>query len=66
MLIDHYKNPFAIMLAQLKTVVLIKEAIKLTFRLTVSGASAFVGSITGSKWPETKTFLLKLISLFLL
>jgi hypothetical protein len=34
------------MLAQLKTVDLIKEAI--------SGASAFVGSIAGSKWPETK------------
>ena len=28
MLIDHLENPFAIMLAQLKTVVLIKEAIK--------------------------------------
>ena len=34
------------MLAQLKTVVLIKEAIKLAFFRLVSGASAFVGSIT--------------------
>jgi hypothetical protein len=42
------------MLAQLKTVFLIKEAIKLTF-FRVSGASAFVGSITGSKWLETTT-----------
>ena len=42
------------MLSQLKTVVLIKEAIKLAFFRLVSGASAFVGSITGSKWPETK------------
>jgi hypothetical protein len=42
------------MLAQLKTVVLIKEAIKLAFSSTsgASGASAFVGSMTGSKWPE--------------
>jgi hypothetical protein len=54
------------LLAQLKTAVLIKEAIELAFfRLVVSGASAFVGSITGSKWTETKTFLLKLVSLFL-
>jgi hypothetical protein len=42
------------LLAQLKTV-LIKEAIKLAaFRLV--GASAFVGLITGLKWPETKNF----------
>ena len=58
------------MLAQLKTVVLIKKAIKLAFfrlveYLELSGASAFVGSITGSKWPDTKNFLLKRISLFL-
>ena len=39
------------MLAQLKTVVLIKAA------------SAFLGSIAGSKWPETKNFLLKLLVL---
>jgi hypothetical protein len=38
------------MLAQLKTVVLIEEAIKLAFFRMVSGASAFVGSIAGSKW----------------
>jgi hypothetical protein len=31
----------------------------------LSGASAFVGSITGSKWPETNNFLLKLVSLYL-
>jgi hypothetical protein len=37
------------MLAQLTNVVLIKEAIQ-------SGASAFVGLITGSKWSETKDF----------
>jgi hypothetical protein len=39
------------MLSQLKTV-LIKEKIKLSFFRLV-GASAFVGSITCSKWPET-------------
>jgi hypothetical protein len=58
------------MLAKLKIAVLIKEAIKLaSFRIvstkTVSGASAFVSLITGSKCPETKYFLLKLVSLFL-
>ena len=53
------------MLAQLKTVVLIKEAIKLAFFRLVEylAASAFVGSITGSKRPETKNVLLKLVSL---
>ena len=55
------------MLAQLKTVVLIREAIKLVFLWAsgVSGASAFVGSIILSKWPEKENFLLKLDSLFL-
>ena len=56
------------MLAQLKTVVLIREAIKLAFLWAswVYGASAFVGSIILSKWPEKENFLLKLDSLFLL
>ena len=42
------------MLSQLKTVVLIREAIKLAFLWAswVSGASAFVGSIILSKWPK--------------
>ena len=54
------------MLAQLKTVVLIKEAIKLAFfRLVEYREHQHVGSITGWKWPETKNFLLKLVSLFL-
>ena len=60
------------MLAQLKTVVLIKEAIKRSFFRPVEylehqylERSAFVGSITGSKWPETKNFVLKLVILFL-
>ena len=55
------------MLAQLKTVVLIREAIKLALLWAswVSGASAFVGSIILSKWPEKDNFLLKLDSLFL-
>ena len=55
------------MLAQLKTVVLIREAIELAFLWAswVSGASAFVGSIILSKWPEKQNFLLKLDSLFL-
>ena len=55
------------MLAQLKTVVLIREAIQLAFLRgsSVSGASAFVGSIILSKWPEKGNFLLKLDSLFL-
>ena len=55
------------MLAQLKTVVLIREAIKLAFPWAswVSGASAFVGSIILTKWPEKDNFLLKLNSLFL-
>ena len=46
------------MLAQLKTVVLIKEAIKLAFFRLVEYVEHqhFGGSITGSKWPETKTF----------
>jgi hypothetical protein len=44
------------MLAQLKTVVLIKEAMKLAFfRLVEYVEHQHVGSITGSKWPETKT-----------
>ena len=47
------------MLAQLKTVMLIREA------SWVSGASAFVGSIILSNWPEKDNFLLKLDSLFL-
>ena len=44
------------MLAQPKTVVLIREAIKLAFLWAswVSGASAFVGSIILSKWPEKR------------
>ena len=55
------------MLAQLKTVALIREAIKLAFLWAswVSGASAFVGSIILSKWVEKENFLLKLDSLFL-
>ena len=55
------------MLAQLKTVALIRETIKLAFLWAswVSGASAFVGSIILSKWPEKDNFLLKLDSLFL-
>jgi hypothetical protein len=52
------------MLAQLKNVVQIKEAITLAFFRVISRASAFVGLITGSKWPETNNFLLKLVSLF--
>ena len=42
------------MLAQLKTLLLIREAIKLAFLCasSVSGTSAFVGSIILSKWPE--------------
>ena len=51
------------MLAELKTVVLIKVA--KNWPSWVSEASACVGSITGSKGPETKCFLLKLVSLFL-
>ena len=48
------------MLAQLKTVVLIREAIKLALLWAswVSGASA--GLIILSKWPEEENFLLKL------
>ena len=54
------------MLAQLTTVVLIKEAIKLAFfRVVEYLEHQHVGSVTGSKWPETKTFLLKLVHLFL-
>ena len=55
------------MLAQLKTVVLIREAIKLAFIWAswVSGASACVGSIILWKWPEKENFLLKLDILFL-
>jgi hypothetical protein len=53
------------MLVQLKTAVLIKEAIKLAFFRRVEYLEHLVGLITGSKWPETKDFLLKLISLFL-
>ena len=55
------------MLAQRKTVVLIREAIKLAFLWAswVSGASAFVGSIILSKWPEKENFLLKPTGLFL-
>ena len=41
------------------------QSIKYEGNSWVSGASAFVGSITGSKWPETKGFLLKLVSPFL-
>ena len=55
------------MLAQLKTVVLIKEAKKLSFFRLVEYLKHqhFVGSITGSKWLETNNFDLKLISIFL-
>jgi hypothetical protein len=54
------------MLAQLKAVVLIKEAIKLAFfRLIEYLEHQHLGLITGSKWPETNNFLLKLVSLFL-
>ena len=55
------------MFAQLKTVVLIREAIKLAFLWAswLSGASAFVGLIILWKWPEKDNFLLKLDSLFL-
>ena len=52
------------MLAQLRTVLIFKEAIKLAFRLVeYLEHQDFVGSITGSKWPETKIFLLELVSL---
>jgi hypothetical protein len=54
------------MLAELKTVVLIKEAIKLAFfRLVDYLEHQHVGLITGSKGPETKYFPLKHVSLFL-
>jgi hypothetical protein len=48
MLNDHLENPFTIMLAQLKTVVLIKEAIKLAFRVVeyLEHALFCVGSST--------------------
>ena len=55
------------MLAQLKTVLLIKEAIKLAFIKLVEYLEHqhMWVRIAGSKWLETKNFLLKLISLFL-
>ena len=55
------------MLTQWKTVVLIREAIKLAFLWAswVSGASSFVGANILSKWPEKDNFLLKLESPFL-
>ena len=48
------------MLAQLKTIVLIREAIKLAFLWAswISGASAFVGSIILWKWPEKDSLFL--------
>ena len=48
------------MLGQLKTVDLIKEAIKLAFFRLVEYLEHqhWVGLITGSKWPETNNFLL--------
>ena len=49
------------MLAQLETVVLIKEAIKMALVEFLEHQYL----ITSSKWPETKKFLLKLVSLFL-
>ena len=47
------------MFAQLKSVVLIKEAIKLAFLYAswVSGAWAFVGLFIFSKWPKKENFL---------
>jgi hypothetical protein len=54
------------MLAQMKTVVLIKEAMKMAFfRLVEYLEHQHVGLMTGSKCPETKNFLLKLVRLFL-
>uniref|UniRef100_A0A0E9VFI6 Uncharacterized protein n=2 Tax=Anguilla anguilla TaxID=7936 RepID=A0A0E9VFI6_ANGAN len=55
------------MLAQLKTFVLIREAIKLTFLRLVEYLEHqhLWVLIIVSKWPEKKNFLLKLISLFL-
>ena len=54
------------MLAQLKTVVLTNEAIKLAFfRLVEYLEQYHLWVQLVSKWPETKTFLLKLVSLFL-
>ena len=44
------------MLAQLKTVVLIKEAIKLAFFILVEYLEHLWVLITGSKWPETNNF----------
>jgi hypothetical protein len=54
------------MLAQLKTVVLIK-AIKLAFlrRVEYLERQHLCVRFSGSKWPEAKNFLLKLVSLFL-
>jgi DNA-binding NarL/FixJ family response regulator len=48
------------MLAQLKTVVLIKEAIKLAFYRLVEYLKHQHLSVSGSKWPETKYFPMKL------
>jgi hypothetical protein len=53
------------MLAQLKPVVLIKEAIKLAYFRLVEYLEHQHLWITGSEWLETKHLLLKLVSLFL-
>jgi hypothetical protein len=54
------------LLAQLKTVTLIKEALKLAFFILVEYLEhQHLWVRLGSKWLETKNFLLKLISLFL-
>jgi hypothetical protein len=61
------RNPFAIVSTAENCCTGFKEAIKLAFLRLVEYLEHqhFLGSIPGSKWPETKTLLLKLVILFL-
>lgn len=64
-LTDYYS--FAIVLAQLKIIVLIKEAIKLAFLRLVQYLEhqEMLGMSTGSKWPEKNSFFLFVVRTYL-
>ena len=56
-LIDHQKNPFCNYVSTDENCLSDQRSNETVLWTSwVSGESAFVGSITGSKWPETKTF----------
>uniref|UniRef100_A0A674BDW0 Cholinesterase n=1 Tax=Salmo trutta TaxID=8032 RepID=A0A674BDW0_SALTR len=61
-----YETEFIFGMQLNSTMGYIEEEVVMSRRMMKSWANmAFVGSITGSKWPETNNFLLKIIILFL-